>query len=598
MIEASPHAYSNLNSHTERAHRLRKVGNQINACLDLQTILKMTYHAVREIGGFDRVGLFLYSPVARCMARVMRTNSSGETVSDPYCWAFDAEAPALALVLDGAKPYRLYRHYGARCVPRSSMASVQDRVAIYLRARGQLLGMISADNLFTGRPIREADVELLLPFCEEAATSIHTVRLLAERDRARQEAELRAEKEALINRISRAVGSTLDPDEVIPRVIEELRQIGDYWRISLLRPDESMTEWQIVAAWDRLGEGGVAPVGTWLRLPPGNAPVRRPDSPLHYRPDVANDNEWMSRELAAAKVASMLTVELWLQERCLGAINLSYTHKDGFSARECALMEALAPALALALHNADLYRSLKLAQEAVVRSETLRAVSELAGGVAHNINNLLAAILGYAELILAEPDDLEAIQHDARVIQQAAMDGAQIVHRLQRFAQPQPPPAHAAEPILLSLDELLTTALKFTRPRWERSGGAAAIRVRRMGTPGLQVCGNATALREVLINLIHNACDAMPDGGTLTLHTRLREQGVTIECRDTGTGMEPETCKRVFEPFFTTKGVERGLGLGLSVSWGLVQQHNGSMDVESKKGRGTIFRVTLPNGAA
>jgi CheY-like chemotaxis protein/anti-sigma regulatory factor (Ser/Thr protein kinase) len=234
-----------------------------------------------------------------------------------------------------------------------------------------------------------------------------------------------------------------------------------------------------------------------------------------------------------------------------------------------------------------------------MRSERLRVAGELASGIAHEFNNVLAAILGRVQLLRLRardgslpPQDLE----DAfGVMELAARDGAETVRRLRQFGKGEA--GDAAEAV--DLDAVLREATEFTRPRWRNAaeGDGVHIEVRLESRPGAWVRGNAAQLREVFTNLILNAVDAMPQGGTLRLATGERDGSVTAIVEDSGVGMAPETLRRVFEPFFTTKGVQ-GTGLGLSMVYGIVQRHGGKLAVSSEPGRGTRIELSFPRTAA
>lgn len=229
-------------------------------------------------------------------------------------------------------------------------------------------------------------------------------------------------------------------------------------------------------------------------------------------------------------------------------------------------------------------------REQFSQMEKLSALGELASGVAHDFNNTLAGILGRAQL-LQRTNDPEKIKRGLDIIIKTAEDGAKTVKRIQDFARQRRD--HDFE--LVSVDQILMDASEITRPRWKNCAEASNIHI----TVDLQIGSNAmvmgddSELREVLVNMVFNAIDAMPEGGTLTLSTSTVDQSVVIKVIDTGVGMYPEVRSRIFDPFFTTKG-KAGLGLGLAVSFGIIRRHGGNIEVDSQYGSGTEFGITLP----
>ncbi len=222
--------------------------------------------------------------------------------------------------------------------------------------------------------------------------------------------------------------------------------------------------------------------------------------------------------------------------------------------------------------------------------EKLSALGELASGVAHDFNNTLAGILGRAQLLL-RTNDPEKIKRGLQVIIKAAEDGAKTVKRIQDFARQRRD--HDFAPV--GVDQLLADVGEITRPRWKDRAEANNVHISlslQVRSKAL-VMGDDSELREVLVNMVFNAVDAMPSGGVLTLSAEEAHGSVIISVGDTGTGMSAEVRSRIFDPFFTTKG-KAGLGLGLAVSYGIIRRHEGTVEVESEIGRGTIFRIRLP----
>lgn len=229
-------------------------------------------------------------------------------------------------------------------------------------------------------------------------------------------------------------------------------------------------------------------------------------------------------------------------------------------------------------------------REQFSQMEKLSALGELASGVAHDFNNTLAGILGRAQLIL-RTNDPEKIRRGLEIIIKTAEDGAKTVKRIQDFARQRRD--HDFEPV--SIDQILLDVSEVTRPRWKDRAEASNVQISLdlQIRSKAKVMGDESELREVLVNMVFNAVDAMPQGGNLTLTAEDVDESVVISVGDTGTGMTPEVKSRIFDPFFTTKG-KAGMGLGLAVSFGIIRRHEGSVEVDSEVGTGTKFKIILP----
>ena len=228
-------------------------------------------------------------------------------------------------------------------------------------------------------------------------------------------------------------------------------------------------------------------------------------------------------------------------------------------------------------------------REQEIHAQKMAALGELSFGVAHNVNNTLTGILGRAQLILRNSNDKAKIEAGLELIIKSAEDGAHIIRRIQDFARQRP----SREFETISIAELLKDACEMTRPRWESRSEFAQIRFALNADCQAHVKGDPVELREVLVNMIYNAIDAMPSGGEIRLTIQENRDRVVVCVSDTGTGMSPDVKQRLFDPFFTTKG-KAGTGMGLAVSFGIIRRHEGSIEVDSEPGRGTTFKISLP----
>jgi PAS domain S-box-containing protein len=230
----------------------------------------------------------------------------------------------------------------------------------------------------------------------------------------------------------------------------------------------------------------------------------------------------------------------------------------------------------------------KREHELMAQSDKLRAVGELAAGVAHNLNNSLTVIQGRAQLLLRNATD-EVSSKSLQVITNAVEDGTKTLRRILEFARRD----SASEFAPVELNYLISSSIDIARPKWQSKSRKGTIDVKVEGGASVYVMGEQAELREVVLNLIFNAVDAMPDGGVMEIGARAEIESGCFWVADSGCGMPPETASRIFEPFFTTKG-KLGSGLGLSASHGIITRHKGEILVVSEPGEGTRFEVRLP----
>jgi len=229
-------------------------------------------------------------------------------------------------------------------------------------------------------------------------------------------------------------------------------------------------------------------------------------------------------------------------------------------------------------------------EEQLLQSEKLRALGELANGVAHDFNNALTAILGNAQLLLYTGKD-EDSKETLRTIEKVAKDSARTVRRLQDFTRKDTHKVFSS----MEVNSIIRDAVEMTKPKWKDDAQGRGIQIEMVSIFGEipLVPGKASELREVMTNLIFNAIEAMPRGGKIEIRTYRRDDAVCIQVTDTGIGMTEDVRRRVFEPFFTTKPFTN-TGLGLSMSYGIIKRFGGEIEVESKVGRGATFTITLP----
>jgi PAS domain S-box-containing protein len=313
------------------------------------------------------------------------------------------------------------------------------------------------------------------------------------------------------------------------------------------------------------------------------------------------------RGIEAAGLRSFLLVPLADEGKVVGAVLVARTGRHAFDGADAEVLATLCGHVALSVRDARLrahlqkaYDDLKRAQDAAIQQERLRALGEMASGIAHDINNALSPVIGFADLLMARKEQFdEKSQRFLGIMRTSAVDITHIIARMREFYRK---PDDRAERTPVDFDALVKQVVLLTRPRWRDMAvqRGAEIKVTAeipRGTP--LIMGHESELREAMTNLVINAVDALPAGGKVRIRgeivrdTQGEPASVCLEVIDTGVGMDEATVKRCLEPFFTTKG-DKGTGLGLAVVSSVMQRHGGRLEIDSAPGKGTTMRMVLP----
>jgi signal transduction histidine kinase/ActR/RegA family two-component response regulator len=327
---------------------------------------------------------------------------------------------------------------------------------------------------------------------------------------------------------------------------------------------------------------------------------------LSYEPDLLEVRLPFPQRLARSGLRALVAAPLLVENKLFGVLIAARREAGSFSSDECEFLRQLSEHVALAAHQAQLrgalqvaYDDLRLTQQAVMQQERLRALGQMASGIAHDINNAISPVALYTDSLLEKEPNLSAQGRSyLETIQRAIHDVAATVARMREFYRQREPQLTLTG---VHLNQLVQQVVDLTRARWsdmpQQRGMVIQMRT-ELAEDLPAVMGIESEIREALTNLIFNAVDAMPEGGALTLRTQVvgdlsaPSRQVRMEVSDTGIGMDEEARRRCLEPFFTTKG-ERGTGLGLAMVYGMVRRHGAEIDIESALGRGTTIRLSF-----
>jgi signal transduction histidine kinase/CheY-like chemotaxis protein/uncharacterized membrane protein affecting hemolysin expression len=434
---------------------------------------------------------------------------------------------------------------------------------------------------------------------------------IAERRRTESALQQQFVRISLLNRITQAISDRQDTHSILHVV---LRQLEDHAGLDLgivalfdakaqtLNVAALRAKNSLLAKKLDLYEGSVlSQAETGLQLCEKGQTV--------YFTDTIKGTASFIEKLAVTGWRSAVAVPLMVEDKLFGVLISARLEADGFDSGDCEFLRMLSEHVALAAHQAQLhkdlenaYNELRQTQATVLQQERLKALGQMASGIAHDVNNALSPVVGFSEIILNGEYGLDQdAKKYLKYIRTAGEDIAHIVARLREFYRAREDNESLQQ---LNLNALVEQVMDMTRPRWRdipQSNGITIEIQTNLALDMPKLIGIESEIREALTNLTLNAVDAMPNGGKIILRTKvLRHENngkhpkeIAVEVSDTGTGMDEETRKRCLEPFFSTKG-KRGTGLGLAMVYGVMERHEGKIEIRSELGKGTTFRLVFP----
>jgi signal transduction histidine kinase/ActR/RegA family two-component response regulator len=449
-----------------------------------------------------------------------------------------------------------------------------------LIVKGHVIGYLTLDHAQVGAYTRE-DVQIADTLARQVAVAIENARLYTETRRW-------AEEQAALNTIATASSSSLDLTKMLSHVLDAVRMLFEVDAAEVRLLGEEGSGLYVVARRSHEESAEGAPAAG----------------------DVADEAASRGEGEDDSAGESAAAVPLRSKERLLGSLSIVSRQAREFTSREISLMEAISYQLSLAIENARLYEQLKESearktslldeleksleelqrtQAKLIQSEKLAAVGQLTSGVAHELNNPLTAIIGYAQILEASSLPPPVRSDLARIIEQAQRS-ARIVENLLTFSRQQKP-----DRLPVDVNQLLEDTLDLVEEQLSVGG----ISVERNLAPDIPLAlADPYQLQQVWLNLIQNAHQAMRDthgGGRLRIQTSTTpEVRIRVEFSDTGPGIPSDALQKIFDPFFTTRPVGKGTGLGLSICYGIIQEHQGDIWVEANAEGGSTFFVELP----
>jgi signal transduction histidine kinase/ActR/RegA family two-component response regulator/HAMP domain-containing protein len=424
---------------------------------------------------------------------------------------------------------------------------------------------------------------------------------------AEQRVRQQLEHMNLLDQVTRSIGERLDLQsifQVVVRTIEDSLPV-DFCCIALHDPQADALRVERIGV---KSESLAQQMALEERTPFGvdnNGLARCMGGQLVHEPDIANVRFPFPERLARGGLRALVLAPLRSESKVFGVLVAARRDANSFTSIECEFLRQLSEHVALGAGQAQLhgalrqaYEDLRQTQQVVMQEERLRALGQMASGIAHDINNALSPVSLYTESLLATEAGLsDRARGYLETIQRSVDDVAATVARMREFYRHREVQIELAP---VAVNRVVQQVVDLTRARWSDMSlqqGIVIHTVTDLPADVPDIMGVDSEIREALTNLVLNAVDAMPEGGTLTLRTRMAGAGaqdtsVVIEVCDEGFGMDEETRRRCLEPFFTTKG-ERGTGLGLAMVFGTMQRHSADLEIDSVPGRGTTVRLVF-----
>jgi signal transduction histidine kinase/ActR/RegA family two-component response regulator len=431
---------------------------------------------------------------------------------------------------------------------------------------------------------------------------------IGERGRAEKDLQQQLTRISLLTSITRAIAARQDLESVV-RVV--LRQLEEQLPIEFGEVQLYDRQTQTISP-ARHGTAYYRREGAFSSNTPlaGSGLERCREGGMVVAVDSSAVNGLLKERMGALGLRSVVAVPLMVERELFGILLTARRAAAAFTSDECEFLRMLSEQVALAAHQARLhaqlqraYDELRQTQIAIMQEERLRALGQMASGIAHDINNALCPVVVYADLLLTtekglSPNALKNLQN----IKTSGEDIAHIVSRMREFYRRRD---DRDSHLPVDLNRIATQVIDLTRPRWRDIPQARGIVIElrtEWGDALPEVVASESEVREAITNLLLNAVDAMPKGGALVIRTvprgwtdtngQRKPSHVAVEVTDSGIGMDDETKKRCLEPFFSTKG-KRGTGLGLAMVYGIMERHEGSIEIESRPGKGTTMSLVF-----
>ena len=292
------------------------------------------------------------------------------------------------------------------------------------------------------------------------------------------------------------------------------------------------------------------------------------------------------------KPSSMgISEEILVNYQPRGILEVVYLDEGGsisnpvFLPEERQLLKTLCQQIAMIIERKNIEETNAKLQEQLRHADRLATIGQLAAGIAHEINEPLGTILGFAQLIQSSYTLESGLAEDVQKIVNATLHGREVIKKLMLFSRQMPPKKST-----IDLNKVIADGFYFLENRCAKQGVEI---IRELETNLPEIVADPSQMHQVLVNLTVNAMQAMPNGGTITISTKSHGNNIELSVKDNGIGMKAELIKKIFIPFYTTKDINQGTGLGLSVVHGIVSSHNGVIKVESEYGKGSNFRIIL-----
>ena len=574
----------------------------LNGTLDSDTLLDRILANIERVVSHDQANVMLIESGTARVVRNRGYRACGQQEDMPVLQLRVADFPTLRQMAETGQPRAIPDvEKSSEWVQVPGMSGIRSYAGAPIRVDGETIGFI---NLDSGMPdhLTQAHAERLQTFAAQAAVAIQNTRLFEQAQQEISERVRLEERLASIYRLGHELTLVRDASVIVGRALETAAGTLHLASAAYGRVDEATGE---LVYQDRLINGKRESIE--LRLPLngdlgiGVAVVRR-GLALNV-PDTAKELRHVSVE--DEQIRSELCVPMKIGDRIIGVLSVANTEPNCYAPVDQQLLQSLADQAAVALENTRLYHDLehqmqvlKDIQAQLIHSEKTAAVGRLTASIAHEINNPLQSVQGCLALAVEEMEDGQnwaEIGHYLEIAGNEIERIAAIVGRMRDYYRPV---RQARQPT--DVQAVLDSVLALSRKELQHANVSIA---REWASPRPSIPANPDHLKQVFLNLVLNAKDAMPEGGTLRVRTALDQMPVTtgqpptpavrIEFSDTGVGMSPETQGRLFEPFFTTK--EQGMGLGLSISYGIVESHFGQISVKSQLGEGTTFTILLPS---